>query len=441
MKSRGTTIETESDLPDPAEASRPVPGLVVVPVHPISADARAAPLRAVSLAREGVVLGRGDEADIKLDDDRLSRAHVRVAFDKGSFVVEDLGSKNGTFVDGERLEGARSGAALRLARLGSHVALFVGDAAPFARAAVAVSEDVVVGPTLARVLAAIDAIAAGGNTLHVTGETGAGKELAARRFHQESGRPGAPFVALNCATVPAALAERLLFGARKGAFSGADANVEGTLHAADGGTLFLDEVVELDAALQAKLLRVLETGEVVRLGATQGERVSIRVCTATHADLRAEVAAGRFREDLYYRLARPTVRVPPLRERPEEVPYLVATSLARLNPRLLAHASLVEACLLRPWPGNVRELLIEVRSAAQLAIAEGTTLVRDKHLAADAGRPFADGPEPARRPSDWPDDAAIEAALAAEGGNESAAARRLRVHRTQLRRWLAKRKD
>ena len=148
------------------------------------------------------------------------------------------------------------------------------------------------------------------------GESGSGKELASASFSRAASRGGAsPFIGVNCAAVPAGLAERLLFGARKGAFSGATGDVQGYIQAADGGTLFLDEVAELDLRVQAKLLRVLETREVLPLGATRAERVELRVCVAAHADLAEQVTAGRFREDLYYRVGRPVVRIPPLRER------------------------------------------------------------------------------------------------------------------------------
>src|SRR5262249_55632284 len=157
--------------------------------------------------------------------------------------------------------------------------LLCADLRPFVRARVEVLHDLVVGPRLRRVW---DEIAAQRANLHLTGETGAGKELAARHFHRSGPTPDGPFVAVNCATIPAAIAERLLFGARRGAYSGADSDSEGYLQAADGGTLFLDEVAELEAPVQAKLLRVLETREVLPLGATRPKKLDLRVCSATH---------------------------------------------------------------------------------------------------------------------------------------------------------------
>src|SRR5262249_47131898 len=191
---------------------------------------------------------------------------------------------------------------------------------------------------------------------------------------------GGPLVAVNCATIPEALAERLLFGARKGAFSGADADSDGYIQEADGGTLFLDEVAELSLAVQAKLLRVLETREVLPLGASKPRKIELRFCSATHRDLRAHVAAGKLREDLYFRIATPRVTVPPLRERPEEIPWLLQAEVSRIAPSLALHVSVVETCLLRGWPGNVREILAEIRSAAQTALSAESQRLEARHL-------------------------------------------------------------
>jgi transcriptional regulator with PAS, ATPase and Fis domain len=246
-------------------------------------------------------------------------------------------------------------------------------------------------------------------------------------------------VAVNCATIPTGLAERLLFGAKKGAYSGATADSEGYVQAADGGTLFLDEVAELDATVQPKLLRVIETHEVVSLGASHPRKVDVRVVAATLKDLRNEVQVGRFRDDLYYRIGRPEVRLPALAERMEEMPWLVVRELARVDPRVTAHSSLIETCALRPWPGNVRELLSEVRRAAREALAEGRTQVKNSDLAEMAGREIGDQNR-ASTPSVSQDLSreTIEGALRAENGNVTRAARTLGMHRNQLRRWITK---
>src|SRR6185503_20839138 len=203
--------------------------------------------------------------------------------------VEDGGSRNGTAVDGEELEDAPAFEAPRVLRTGSSLFLFAADVRPF-RQGIARAADVVMGPALQRAFHAIARAARFGRVLHVTGESGAGKELAARAFHDAGPARGGPFVAVNGATLPEGMAERLLFGARKGAYTGA-LDAKGLVQSAHGGTLFLDEVAELDAGVQAKLLRVLETKEVAALGAERTERVDLRVVSATHRDLRAEVAA------------------------------------------------------------------------------------------------------------------------------------------------------
>jgi transcriptional regulator with PAS, ATPase and Fis domain len=209
------------------------------------------------------------------------------------------------------------------------------------------------------------------------------------------------------------------------------------LQAAHGGTLFLDEIVELDPQVQAKLLRVIETREVLPLGATRARKIELSLCSATHASLRARVEDGRFRQDLFFRIGRPHVTLPPLRERPEEIPWLVERVMRAQDQA--PHPSLVEAALTRPWPGNVRELLLEIREAGRAARAAGASAVEAQHLGAEAGRrPAAATPPPpaAEAATAPPTREAIEGALAREHGNVSATARALGVHRTQLRRWM-----
>jgi two-component system response regulator HydG len=209
----------------------------------------------------------------------------------------------------------------------------------------------------------------------LVGESGTGKELAARLLHDCSARARGPFVAVSCGAIPESLLESELFGHEKGAFTGAAGRKEGRFERAHGGTLFLDEIGELSAAVQVKLLRVLQDGVIDRLGGTAPVQVDVRVVTATHRDLALEVKSGRFREDLYYRLDVVTVRMPPLRERPEDVPLLAAAFLRRLadaNGRRVrgftpAAMAALEAA---PWPGNVRELLHAVERAVILARGE-----------------------------------------------------------------------
>ena len=264
---------------------------------------------------------------------------------------------------------------------------------------------------------------------------------------------GRPFVALNCAAIPRELAERLLFGAKRGSYTGAAADAVGHIEMANRGILFLDEVGELALDVQAKLLRVLETREVLPLGASTPRRVELQVCCATHRDLRAHVADGAFRKDLYHRLVPPEVVLPPLRERIEEIPLHMAASVRRASPTLGMQARLVEGCMLRPWPGNVRELRKETYHAATRALDEGADRVRIDDLGPTAGLPIE---PPAALPAAgdaertyvrWgealtPDQ--IERALEESGGSVAVAAKRLGMQRTQLyremKRWSIQRR-
>jgi transcriptional regulator with GAF, ATPase, and Fis domain len=233
-----------------------------------------------------------------------------------------------------------------------------------------------------------EAVAAAPTTVLITGETGTGKEEIARHIHRRSARAGGAFVAVNCGAIPEGVAESELFGHERGAFTGATGTRVGHIEAADGGTLFLDEVGELSTAMQARLLRVLQERVFCRVGSTVHRRVDLRVVTATHRDLQAAVRQGRFREDLYYRLA--VVRIPlaPLRERAEDLEPLSATLLARVAARLGRRAPTVDAAGLAllarwPWPGNVRELgnVLERALVLRAPGADGPLRAEELHVA------------------------------------------------------------
>jgi DNA-binding NtrC family response regulator len=211
---------------------------------------------------------------------------------------------------------------------------------------------------MTQLLATLDRVAARDVTVLITGESGTGKELLARRVHARSARAEGPFVAVSCAALPSELLESELFGHERGSFTGADRARAGRFRKAQGGTLFLDEVGELPLALQGKLLRVLQERSVDVVGSDEPVAVDLRVVAATNRDLRTRVAEGSFREDLFYRLAVVELHAPPLRERPEDIPPLVAHFVQQASPAvdLRIPDAVLEALRARHWPGNVREL-------------------------------------------------------------------------------------
>ena len=227
-------------------------------------------------------------------------------------------------------------------------------------------------PAMDRVYALIEKVANSPTTVLVTGESGTGKELVARALHEHSSRSDKAFIQVNCGAIPDALFESELFGHEKGAFTGAASARPGRFELADGGTLFLDEVGELPKDMQVKLLRVLQDGVVDRVGGIKSKKVDVRVVAATNRDLPVEVQAGAFREDLYYRLNVIPIQLPPLRERPEDIPLLVDHFLARFNARLdrtleTLTPEAMDAVLAWRWPGNVRELENLMERAVLLA--------------------------------------------------------------------------
>ena len=280
----------------------------------------------------------------------------------------------------------------------------------------------------------------------VLGETGTGKEQVARALHRHSARAGRPFVAVNCAAIPKDLLESELFGHVRGAFTGAVADRPGSFRAADGGVLLLDEIGDMALAVQAKILRVLQEGEVVPLGAHKPVKVDVRVVAATHRDLAAAVREGQFREDLMYRLDVLSIRLPPLRERLADIIPL-AEHFLRLaaggQPPKQLSATAAQALLRHPWPGNVRELR-NLAERCQALVRHAVIEAADLGLAAGgAGDSVAGGLPADWLASDLPtaterlERALIAHALAQAQGNRAEAARRLGIHRQLLYRKLA----
>jgi two-component system response regulator HydG len=290
-----------------------------------------------------------------------------------------------------------------------------------------------------RLAALVGRVAPRDVTVLLTGESGTGKERVAEAIVLASRRADRPFVRFNCAALSPELAEAELFGHAKGAFTGAVRARPGLFGEADGGTILLDEVGELAASAQAKLLRALQEGEIRPVGEERARRVDVRVVAATHRDLEALVREGRFREDLYYRLKVVHLRVPPLRERPEDVPVLARHFLDRYAERfgvapLRVPEGLVEALSARPWPGNVRELENAVESLVALSPPEGL----DPALLPPASGPAAGSTLGLRPRVEAYERGLIVDALRAARGNVSEAARRLGVSRVTLHDKLRK---
>ncbi len=295
---------------------------------------------------------------------------------------------------------------------------------------------------------------AGSLSVLVTGENGTGKELIARAIHAGGPRAKGPFIPVNCAAIPRELAESLLFGHLKGSFSGAQADQKGYFELAHGGTLFLDEVGEMPAALQPKLLRVLEDGRITPLGATRERQVDARVIAASNVDFARKIAAGEFRQDLYFRLARYTVTAAPLRERREDIPLLAAHFAKVFAGEMGRPAPTIsEAALQRlaahPFTGNVRELKNVIEGAV---IEGGGGEIRPGHLKLTALGGASISPSPAEAPPavsageiplnlDQAERLLIQRALAQAGGNVSKAAELLGVNRARIYRFMGQQEE
>ncbi len=351
------------------KAARPRPGILIL----FSEDRDAFAPVPISIDRVSTI-GRDKSASIVLDDSQASRVHARLTPTDGGFQVEDMGSRNGVFVRGARIDAATllpHGAKLRLGR---SVALAVMDVEPHRIPSSAEAELIGAG-NIEALRARIRDIGRRPEPALIEGETGVGKERVSEALHLASQRPGR-LVAVNCAALPKELVEAELFGHAKGAFSGSDRARDGLFRSAAQGTLLLDEVGDLPPEAQAKLLRVLETNEVRAVGEDRASSVDVRVVAATNAPLERHVKEGRFRADLFHRLAAWRITVPSLREHPEDIPSLAT----HFEPGARFSVEAMEALVNAEWPGNVRELRNAVRAGDAAAAAAGTSHVQPAHL-------------------------------------------------------------
>jgi transcriptional regulator of acetoin/glycerol metabolism len=403
------------------------------------------------LTGEPVVIGREPPPDgFVIDQRAASRLHASVGMENGAWVIRDMGSRNGVIVNG-RFAGEHVLAPDDQVRIGDAVFKFVPDDADgYARFRIddpGVSFADGVGGQVMSVLAShLQTIAKTDLPVLLLGETGSGKELAVRVVHEASGRKG-PMCALNCAAIPSNLIESELFGWKRGAFSGADRDHSGIVRSADGGTLFLDEVAEMPVEAQAKLLRMIETRQVLPLGSAREATVDVRIVCATHRDLRKLVADGEFRGDLFARIHGYTVELPPLRRRKEDIFRLVRHFLAKSGrPDLDVTLAFMVAACHYDWPFNVRELEVAIRRAAALAEAPELDARHLPEIVVACMEGYAKRQEskanqqsmlPPRPPlTTAPTADELRALLERHSGNVSAVARELGKERTQIHRWM-----
>jgi transcriptional regulator with GAF, ATPase, and Fis domain len=322
-----------------------------------------------------VIVGTAPSSDVVLVDRTVSRLHAELDPRDDGLWVRDLGSRNGTFVEGIRVQAARipNGGRLQLGRTELTVRYAAEPTAvelwPKTEFGGLVGGSIAMRALFSR----LSRVAKSQATVLIEGETGTGKELAARAIHDASPRGQGPFVVIDCGALPENLLEAELFGHAKGAFTGALAARAGAIEEGDGGTVFLDEIGELPLGMQPKLLRVLESRMVRRLGETQHRAVDVRFISATHRDLRTMANNRAFREDLYFRLAVLPVTVPPLRERPGDLPMLIEHLLPKEADGVVS-ADLLHELAGRPWLGNVRELRNFLERATTLGAPEALEL-------------------------------------------------------------------
>jgi len=320
---------------------------------------------------EPVVIGRNEGVDVKLDDSEVSGVHCELRAVTEGIQVRDLGSTNGTFCGPVRI---REAIIADRAELTVGTSRLVLEPAGKKRVDLGYSDRFgsIVGatPNMRRVFSTLEKIAGTELSVLVLGETGTGKEGVARSIHDASLRKKGPFMVVDCASIPPTLAESILFGHEKGAFTGANERRDGALSEANGGTLFLDELGELPIDLQPKLLRALAERQVKRVGGTAIEPIDVRLVAATRRDLSSEMNAGRFRSDLYFRIAQIRIEIPALRDRLADLPLLVEDICRRLDrPKAapIVHDWIERRMSAHDWPGNVRELVNVVSVAATLA--------------------------------------------------------------------------
>jgi DNA-binding NtrC family response regulator len=441
---------------------RDAPGDATLPIHSrpralvldcFSLTVVEGPDRGVSVRGKAgeISAGSAEGNTLRLSDPAVSRHHFSITSVPDGFLVRDLGSTNGTRVNGVRVERGYvddeavieiGRTKIRVEPLGETVSEPLSPSERYGR---------VLGQSSAmrRIFAMLPGLAASQGTLLVEGETGTGKGLLAEAIHEAGPRAGGPFVVLDCASIPPTLVESELFGHMKGSFTGAHADRPGAFEQASGGTIFMDEIGELPLDMQPKLLRALEERMVKRVGGRTQIKLNVRVIAATNRDLRAEANRGTFRSDLYYRLNVFKIELPPLRERKDDIPLLAQNFYEQQRPGRKAPAELLASLARQPWPGNVRELrsaverwiLLDDLGAARMDEPE-EALTEPAPATPPASTPAFDPEVPFRVAKEqavarWERDY-LEQLMAHAGGNLSQAARVVGSDRSHLRELLRK---
>ncbi|OGQ05493.1 MAG: hypothetical protein A3F82_01500 [Deltaproteobacteria bacterium RIFCSPLOWO2_12_FULL_44_12] len=341
----------------------------------------------ITLNKNLTAVGKRETNDLPLTDKTVSRNHLEIEYSSDSFLLRDLGSTNGTYLNGSKVKEAYLAPGDTI-KIGNTMLEFV-----------AFDEKISIEPStkeifgqmagksrkMRQIFAILEKISPSHATVIIEGETGTGKDLVARAIHEHSTRKSHPFMVFDCSGVAPNLIESELFGHEKGSFTGAIRSRAGAFEAAKGGTVFLDEIGELTLDLQPKLLRALESREIRRVGANTPTRIDVRVVSATNRNLKKEIEAGRFREDLYYRMSVVKISLPPLRDRAEDIPLIIQKLLtdSKFNKTATGlKVTRVEDDALKllmryPWPGNVRELANVIERAC--SFVEGSTIARS-HL-------------------------------------------------------------
>ncbi|MDB4943939.1 MAG: hypothetical protein JWP97_3473 [Labilithrix sp.] len=426
-------------------------GLLVPPLPLVVKVSRGGATTSYPLTDGTASVGASGACDIVIDDDAVSRRHLELELVPEGVLVRDLASRNGTFYLGQRVQRMILSPGAVLSVGGSTLVVDVAAGASLSDEPIKASGFrgmIGAAPSMQALFGKIARLDGSLLPVLLLGETGSGKELVARALHEGSRVAEGPFVAMNCGGLARELLESTLFGHRKGAFTGATDVRRGAFGAADGGTLLLDEIGELPIDMQPALLRALESGEVTALGEDTPRRVKVRVLAATNRDLQAEVRAGRFREDLYYRLSALTVRVPALRERAEDIP-LLADAFARQEGSAGLPADVLAALAQQPYRGNVRELRNAVRAYVALGeldlgpasdrgsgpVSISPALDQALATAVRLDMPFLEQREALaeRFTSVY-----VERVLKETGGNQTAAAKLAGLDRTYFGRLLAK---